>query len=259
MFFAKTFHIPNQKSAELPLLKEYNFEVESNTFRVKRNRVQHVLGSLDECKSVGLDGISPRVLEQIPALSLTIMWLLWKIAQSRLFPEDKVAHITPIHKNVPQISYHLSTVYYSCCQHSQPHLRESYHSWRSSSCSILLMSSLGLWPIQVPVGSRHQGLKCLQGCNQYQQMWALSDLIRCPQGANGHRCCLICLFRSCLEKSSMQWCYVMQMTQPSWWKYQQVGERRVLPYSTPTWRESWTLARNGYLSSRQKNKNHHNQ
>ena len=32
------------------------------TFRVKRNRVQQVLARLDESKSVGLDGVSPRVL-----------------------------------------------------------------------------------------------------------------------------------------------------------------------------------------------------
>ena len=105
-FFTEKFHIPNEESAELPNLEDDDFEFELKTFRVKRNRVQRVLERLDECKSVGLDGVSPRVLKRCAAaLSLPITRLFQKIVRSGVFPEAwKVARVTPIHKKGPTSS-----------------------------------------------------------------------------------------------------------------------------------------------------------
>ena len=105
-FFTEKFHIPDEESAELPNLEDDDFEFELKTFRVKRNRVQRVLERLDECKSVGLESVSPRVLKRCAtALSLPIMRLFQKIVRSRVFPEAwKVARVTPIHKKGPTSS-----------------------------------------------------------------------------------------------------------------------------------------------------------
>lgn len=74
MFCIEKFHIPDEVSAELPNLEDDHFEFE--TFRVNKNQVQCILERLDECKSVGLDGVSPRVLKRgAAALSLPIMRL----------------------------------------------------------------------------------------------------------------------------------------------------------------------------------------
>ena len=63
-FFTEKFQIPGEESAVVPHLENEDFMTELKTFRVKRNRVQQVLEKLDESKSVGLDGVSPRVLKQ---------------------------------------------------------------------------------------------------------------------------------------------------------------------------------------------------
>lgn len=62
--FTEKFQIPGEESAVVPHLENEDFTTELKTFRVKRNQVQQVLARLDESKSVGLDGVSPRVLKQ---------------------------------------------------------------------------------------------------------------------------------------------------------------------------------------------------
>ena len=61
-FLTEKFHMPEEVSAELPNLEDDVFEFEWKTYRVKKTQVQRVLESLDLYKSVGLDGVSPRVL-----------------------------------------------------------------------------------------------------------------------------------------------------------------------------------------------------
>ena len=79
---------------------------ELKTFRVKRNRVQQVLEKLDESKSVGLDGVNPRVLKQCATvLSVPLTQLFQMIARSGIYPQSwKVARVTPIHKRGPSTS-----------------------------------------------------------------------------------------------------------------------------------------------------------
>ena len=83
MFFTDKFRIPDEESAKLPSMEDDdNLEAELKTFRVKRNRVQRVLERLDERKSVGLDGVSPRVLKRYAAvLSLPIMRLFQRLGR----------------------------------------------------------------------------------------------------------------------------------------------------------------------------------
>ena len=102
-FFSEKFCIPNEESAELPDLPDEEFESVLKTFRVKQNRIRTVLKKLDESKSVGLDGVSPRVLKQCAGpLSKPITRLFQKIVRTGIFPKSwKIARVTPIHKKGP--------------------------------------------------------------------------------------------------------------------------------------------------------------
>ena len=62
--FTEKFQIPGEESAVVPHLENEDFTTELKTFRVKRNQIQQVHARLDESKSVGLDGVSSRVLKQ---------------------------------------------------------------------------------------------------------------------------------------------------------------------------------------------------
>ena len=102
-FFTEKFCIPNDESAELPDLADEEFESVLRTFRVKQNRIWTVLKKLDESKSVGLDGVSPRVLKQCAGpLSKPITRVFEKNVRTGIFPKSwKIARVTPIHKKGP--------------------------------------------------------------------------------------------------------------------------------------------------------------
>ena len=135
-FFTEKFQIPGEESAVVPHLENEDFTTNLKTFRVKRNRVQQVLEKLDESKSVGLDGVSPRVLKQCATvLSVPLTRLFQMIARSRIYPQTwKVARVTP---------HPPTTGQYLCYRHCQPLLREcSYHSLAGDSSSTSQRSNL---------------------------------------------------------------------------------------------------------------------
>ena len=97
-FFAEKFQIPGEESETVHHLDDENFGVELKTFRVKRRQVQRVLENLDESKSVGLDGASPRLLKQCAAvLSMPFTRLFQMIVRSGVFLKAwKLERVTPI-------------------------------------------------------------------------------------------------------------------------------------------------------------------
>ena len=89
-FFTERFCIPNEESAELPDMPDEEFESVLRTFRVKQNRIRTVLKKLDESKSVGLNGVSPRVLKQCAGpLSKPITRLFQKIVRTGIIPQTR--------------------------------------------------------------------------------------------------------------------------------------------------------------------------
>ena len=132
-FFAEKFQIPGEESETVPHLDDEEFDVELKTFRVKRRQVQRILENLDESKSVGLDGVSPRVLKQCAAvLSMLLTRLFQTIVRSGVFQKAwKLARVTPTHKRGSTTSpsnYRPISVLPTLAT-MQPPLREySYHS-----------------------------------------------------------------------------------------------------------------------------------
>ena len=105
-FFTEKFQIPGEESAVVPHLENEDFTTKLKTFRVKRYQVPQVLKKLDESKSVGLDGVSPRVLKECATLlSVPLTRLFQMIARSGIYPQTwKVTRVTPIHKRGPTAS-----------------------------------------------------------------------------------------------------------------------------------------------------------
>ena len=63
-YFVQKFVIPDEASYSVPPLLTDCAPVALSSFRLTCKRVKQVLLGLDESKSVGLDGVSPRVLRQ---------------------------------------------------------------------------------------------------------------------------------------------------------------------------------------------------
>ncbi|CAN0002809.1 unnamed protein product, partial [Heterosigma akashiwo] len=69
-------------------------------FKVTRAKVFKVLRALDESKSVGLDGVSPRVLKHCAKdLDGPLARLFQKVERAADFPDSwKVTRVTPVYK-----------------------------------------------------------------------------------------------------------------------------------------------------------------
>ena len=88
-YFTQKFVIPDEASSFVPLLSTDCVSAALPSFRLTCKRVKRVLLGLDESKSVGLDGVSPRVLcrcAEVLSFSYPLFKLFKKILSSGVSP-----------------------------------------------------------------------------------------------------------------------------------------------------------------------------
>ena len=100
-YFAKKMSLPGEESKEVPELEPAPPGARRlRGFKITFREVSKVLQSLDVRKSVGPDGVSPRVLKHCARqLARPLTRLFQKVGKSGEFPMSwKVARVTPVYK-----------------------------------------------------------------------------------------------------------------------------------------------------------------
>jgi hypothetical protein len=100
-YFASKMNLPGEEGKEVPPLEQAPPGARRlRGFKVTRAKVSKVLRALDESKSVGPDGVSPRVLKHCAKeLDGPLARLFQKVERAAVFPDSwKVARVTPVYK-----------------------------------------------------------------------------------------------------------------------------------------------------------------